>query len=74
MEKSSFSLGMARVPKRRVELTEYPDIPEELMPGLDLFAAAWIQKWAKAGGSVYIEGDGRAMLGLKLPFFRCARG
>lgn len=34
-------------------------IPDELAPGLDLFAATWLQKWTDAGGGVQIDRDGK---------------
>jgi len=38
-------------------------VPEALAPGLDLFAAAWLQIWTDEGGSVHVEKDGRATMG-----------
>lgn len=35
-------------------------IPAMLAPGLDLFAAAWLQQWTDAGGGVQLEKNGKA--------------
>jgi hypothetical protein len=33
-------------------------------PGLDLFAAAWIEKWTANGGSVLLAPGGKASIGM----------
>jgi hypothetical protein len=38
-------------------------IPAELSAGLDLFAAAWLEQWCKAGGFVSIDQQGKAWIG-----------
>jgi hypothetical protein len=38
-------------------------IPDAIAPGLDLFAAAWLQQWVEAGGSVLLAADYTASLG-----------
>ena len=38
-------------------------IPQRLAPGLDLFAAAWLQKWCEGGGSVQLDDEGKALFG-----------
>lgn len=38
-------------------------VPADAAAGLDLFAAAWLERWTDAGGSVHIERDGRMMVG-----------
>lgn len=38
-------------------------IPLDLADGLDLFSATWLHQWAEAGGSVYLDADGKAFLG-----------
>jgi len=43
-------------------MTDEP-IPETLALGLDLFAAAWLQQWCDAGGSVQLTPDGKALIG-----------
>lgn len=41
-------------------------VPDELRPGLDLFAATWLQQWADAGGSVQLTSDGSASVGFPM--------
>ncbi|MGV7121264.1 hypothetical protein [Sphingopyxis sp. 550A] len=38
-------------------------IPADLAPGLDLFAAAWLEKFCEIGGSVHMGPDGKALFG-----------
>ena len=38
-------------------------VPTELSAGLDLFAAAWLQKWSEEGGFVQLVSDGKALFG-----------
>ena len=38
-------------------------IPAELAPGLDLFAAAWLEKFCEIGGSVHMGPDDKALFG-----------
>lgn len=33
-------------------------IPEALAAGLDIFAAAWLEEWARHGGSTFVHSDG----------------
>ncbi|WP_126174354.1 hypothetical protein [Altericroceibacterium xinjiangense] len=40
--------------------------PSELAPGLDLFAATWLQHWTEAGGSVHLQDDDRTTLGFPM--------
>lgn len=45
-------------------------IPSALKPGLDLFAASWLQQWTDAGGGVQIGADGKA--GFWTPEYWCS--
>lgn len=38
-------------------------IPSALAAGLDLFAAAWLEEWAKSGGFVSMDEAGKAWIG-----------
>lgn len=33
--------------------------PDSAMPGLDLFAAAWLERWLANGGSVHVDAEGQ---------------
>lgn len=37
--------------------------PQAAAPGLDLFAAAWLEAWTEKGGSVHVQPDGKAWIG-----------
>ena len=40
----------------------------DIAPGLDLFAAAWLERWQSFGGHVYVDADtGRPSLMMPMP-------
>lgn len=39
------------------------NMPDGAACGLDLFAAAWLEQWVDAGGSVQLGSEGNALLG-----------
>lgn len=41
------------------------ELPVQLAPGLDMFAAAWLESWTSAGGSVVLDHGGRVWIGFK---------
>lgn len=41
-------------------------VPTELSAGLDLFAAAWLQKWSEEGGFVQLVSEGKALFGFPI--------
>lgn len=45
-------------------MQQFTTTPKSCEPGLDLFAAAWLERWTALGGSMMVHPDGSGQTGI----------